>query len=76
MVPRKWLSAGGWTSIPAGAECDLEVGPEGCGGGTYIGSVRDRCGPYRADYPDAPAERGDAVGVGTRAAITRLPLRS
>jgi len=26
--------------------------------------------------PAALAERGDAAGVGTRAAITRLPLRS
>lgn len=31
MVPRKWLSAGDWASIPAGAEYKLEVGPEGCG---------------------------------------------
>jgi hypothetical protein len=52
MVPRKWLSAGDWASIPGGAEYELEVGRRGAGGGTATGSVRDRCRPGRADYPD------------------------
>ena len=53
MVPRKWLSPGDWASIPAGAEYELEGRP----GGVRVevqatGSVRDRCRPDRADYPD------------------------